>query len=65
MHIGKKDVVKVEYNDPHKHASKLHHRITQSAIHMADRVSSQSKRKTTQFRGKCVWIIVFYFKTSF
>ena len=30
-------------------------------IPMADRVSSQSNRKTTQFRGKFVRIIVFYF----
>ena len=28
---------------------------------MADHVSSQSKKKTTQFRGMFVWIIVFYF----
>ena len=28
---------------------------------MADRVSSQSKMKTMQFRGKFVKIIVFYF----
>ena len=32
---------------------------------MADCVSSQSKRKTTQFPGKCVWIIVFYFLNIF
>ena len=36
--MGKKDVAKVEYNDPHKHASKLHgfpfsRRLTQSAIY--------------------------------
>ena len=32
---------------------------------MADRVSLQSIRKTTQFRGKCVRIIVFYFQIIF
>ena len=32
---------------------------------MADRVSRQGKRKTVQFRGMFVWIIVFYFTTSF
>ena len=32
---------------------------------MADRVSSQIKRKTTQFRGKCLRIIVFYFLNIF
>ena len=34
---------------------------------MADRVGSHSKRQTSQFRGKLVWIIVQYstFKTSF
>ena len=28
---------------------------------MADRVSSRRKRKTVQFRGMLVWIIIFYF----
>ena len=32
---------------------------------MADRVSSQSKTKTMQFRGKFVKIIVFYFYNIF
>ena len=32
---------------------------------MADRVSSQSKKKTTKFCGKFVWIIVFYFYNIF
>jgi hypothetical protein len=29
--------------------------------HVADRVSRRGKRKTVQFRGMFVWIIVFYF----
>ena len=32
---------------------------------MVDRVSSHSKRKTTQFRGKLVWTLYSTFKTSF
>ena len=52
----------------------LTRRLTRSAIygsqisdsHMADRVSSQSKRKTTQFRGIFMCGSLYYtFKTSF
>ena len=32
---------------------------------MADRVSRRGKRKTTQFGGMFVWIIVFYFYNIF
>ena len=32
---------------------------------MADRVSKRDKRKTVQFRGMFVWIIVFYFYIIF
>ena len=32
---------------------------------MADRVSRRGKRKTVQFRGMFVWIIVFYFYNIF
>ena len=70
MH-GWKDVLKVEYNDPHKFASKLGgfpftlRTNTVGHLYMADRVSRRGKRKTVQFRGMFVWIIVFYFYNIF
>ena len=52
-----KDVLKVEYNDPHKYHSNWHgfpftsQTITVGHLWMADRVSGRGKKKTTQFRG--------------
>ena len=51
----------------------LRRKLTRSAIygsqqfdsHMADHVSRRGKRKTVQFRGMFVWIIVFYFYNIF
>ena len=70
--IGKIDNFKVEYNDPHNHATRLHsftfkytsrrttvgHFVQSKCwLHkIADRASSRRKRKTVQFRVILVWI---------
>ena len=70
--IWLKRCLTVEYNDPHKHDSKLRGfpftlrtdtvgRFMESKTWLACRVSSWRTRKTTQFRGMFEWIIIFYF----
>ena len=43
----------------------IHTSITQNCTVFLLRVSRRGKKKTTQFRGVFVWIIVFYFQNIF
>ena len=79
MHIWLERYLEVEYNDPHKYHSKLYgfpftSRTNTVAIYGSKKFHSHKwpivlvdevNRKTVQFRGMFVWIIVFYFYNIF